>query len=91
MPPREFPALEQKLKALASKRRLQILSILRKKHTTTVSTLARKLGISVQAASKHLTTLARAEIVHAKRRGMYVTYRLALHQDPLVKHILKRL
>ena len=88
---RDFTLLESKLKALANNRRLRILHHLKKKHSVTVSALAKVLGISIEATSKHLSILKAAGIVRSKKRKLYVTYRLALHQDPLVKHILKRL
>jgi len=88
---RDFASIESKLKALANNRRLQMLHLMKKKHSVAVSALAKALGISIEATSQHLSILKTAGIVRSKKRKLYVTYRLALHQDPVVKQVIKRL
>jgi len=86
-----FHALEHQLKALANVRRLRILSFLKKKEGTTVSTLARELRVTPFAVSQHLRILRSADVVKYTRRGKYVFYRLFIPQKQPVKQILAQL
>jgi len=83
--------IEHRLKAVASARRLAILKFLKKHHSATVTDIASALGVSVFAASQHLRILRSAGIVAYKKRGLYVTYRLELPQQKLVKQVLQLL
>ncbi|MBU0766684.1 hypothetical protein KKF55_02785 [Patescibacteria group bacterium] len=53
--------------------------------------IAEEIGLKLQATSKHLRLLALAGIVKMKKRGLFVSYRLSLSQDPLVKQVLRLL
>ena len=83
--------LERRLKALASGRRLQILKELKTRRGATVSVLAGVLNLSMATTSRHLAILSAVDIVRSTRRGKHVSYRLALHQEAPVKHILSLL
>ena len=83
--------LERRLKAVASGKRLQLLKELKRRRGATVGVLARALNISISTTSKHLAILSAADIVRARRRGKFVSYRLSLHQQPPIKHILSLL
>ncbi len=86
-----FLSLERQLKAVASRPRLTILSLLKKHKSMTVSAIASKLQISHPSASHHLVILAAANIVSTRRRGKYSPYRLVLRQSPLMKQVLRDL
>jgi len=62
-------------KALASPRRLELLDLLAQ-GPHTVEHLSRKTGQSVANTSQHLQLLRRARLVDARKRGLFVTYRL---------------
>lgn len=70
--------------ALASSPRRQILALLNSVELTTTD-LARQLGISTPAVSRHLSVLENADLVMGERRGQYVHYRL--NADSLVNHL----
>ena len=80
--------LERKLKVLASTKRLQMLKEIKRRRSVTVSSLAHSIHLSIEATSNHLQRLARLDIVRPIKRGRYVSYRLKLHQEAPVKHIL---
>jgi len=79
------------MKALASRRRIQILSFLKKKHNATVSEMARALHVSQQALSRHLNILKSADIVDYRKRGLFVSYRLQIKQSREVQAVMRGL
>jgi rhodanese-related sulfurtransferase/predicted transcriptional regulator len=62
-------------KALASPHRLEILEVLAQGERT-VESLATETGLSIANASRHLQQLRQAQLVLARRDGLYVHYRL---------------
>jgi len=86
-----YQKLEQRMKALTSERRLQILAYLKKNHTATVSDIARALNLSIYGTSQHLRALRSAGAVTYVRRGKYVSYRLSLKQEEPIKAVMKLL
>lgn len=83
--------LERQIKALANRKRIQILVFLKKRHSATVGEMAVKLRISQQALSRHLSILKSADIIEYRKRGLFVSYRLKLRQSKEVQAILKGL
>ncbi|MDP7247398.1 MAG: metalloregulator ArsR/SmtB family transcription factor [Candidatus Peribacteraceae bacterium] len=83
--------LDRQLKALANRRRLDVLAFLKKNHSAYVGEITKEIGISMQALSKHLKQLADANIVTSKKRGLYVTYRLFVPQSSIVRKVLQEL
>lgn len=81
--------LEQRLFALASTRRLAILRFLKKKHSATVSAIARELRMKIPSASQHLALLYEAEIVTFIKRGRFVFYRISMKQEESVRAVLR--
>jgi rhodanese-related sulfurtransferase/DNA-binding transcriptional ArsR family regulator len=63
-------------KALASPHRLEILEVLAQGERT-VESLASEAGLSIANASRHLQQLRQAQLVLARREGLFVHYRLA--------------
>ena len=63
-------------KALASPHRLEILEVLAQGERT-VESLASETGLSIANASRHLQQLRQAQLVFARRDGLFVHYRLA--------------
>lgn len=81
--------LDRQLKALANRRRREILGLLKKKHFATATAIARALNVSQQAVSRHLNILHAAEIVEYRQRGRYISYRLQLKQTSVVQAVLR--
>src|SRR5688500_5269820 len=73
--------------ALADATRLRILALLARGEVC-VCDLHESLGISQPKASRHLGHLRRAGLVQARRAGLWVHYRLAAGDDPLVTGLL---
>jgi rhodanese-related sulfurtransferase/DNA-binding transcriptional ArsR family regulator len=63
-------------KALASPLRIELLELL-VQAPRTVESLAGELGLSMANTSAHLQVLKEARLAEARKRGLYVTYRLA--------------
>lgn len=63
-------------KAMASPHRLEILEVLAQGERT-VESLAAETSLSVANASRHLQQLRQAQLVLARRDGLFVHYRLA--------------
>lgn len=79
------------LKAIAGDLRIDILAYLKRRHTATVGEMAEALDRAQNTVSVHLQRLERLGIVLRRQRGKYVTYRLSLHQEPLVRQVLSLL
>lgn len=68
--------LEHIFRALANKRRLEIVSHLKRRKEASVSEIAAMLSLSVKAASKHLIILYDADILEREQRGLQMFYRV---------------
>jgi rhodanese-related sulfurtransferase/predicted transcriptional regulator len=63
-------------KALSSPHRLEILELLAQSERT-VDSLAGDIGLSLANTSQHLQSLRQAALVHSRKDGLFVYYRLA--------------
>lgn len=68
---------ERILKALANKRRLAIVKILRNQKEATVSEIASNIRLSFRATSKHLLILFNVDILDKEQRSLQMFYRLS--------------
>ncbi len=82
--------LEKILKALASKRRLDIVRFLGKRQAT-VGGIAEKIGLSFRSTSKHLAILYANGIVYKKPVGKNIFYGIAKTNNKIVSAILDHL
>jgi rhodanese-related sulfurtransferase/DNA-binding transcriptional ArsR family regulator len=73
---RVYGELETLGKAVANRRRLELLDIL-SQGPHTVEELARETAMSVANASQHLQRLKKARLVATEQEGTYIYYRLA--------------
>jgi len=80
---------ERILKALANRRRLKIVSLLKTKRRASVGELADNLKVTLPTTSKHLAILAAADIVEYDRQSLLVYYRLADKLPSVVTALLK--
>jgi len=69
--------LERVLKALANKRRLNILAFLSAKKEASVGQISEHLKLSFKATSKHLSVLFGAGVVDKEQRSVQVIFSLA--------------
>ncbi|MEO8637422.1 MAG: metalloregulator ArsR/SmtB family transcription factor [Candidatus Taylorbacteria bacterium] len=80
--------LEKTLKALANRRRLAILKLLRDNKELTVGELAERINLSFKSTSRHLSVLSYSEIVQKEQRGLEMYFSLSQTQKLASKHIL---
>ena len=69
--------LERVIKALANRRRLVILRVLKKNTEASVGNLARAIKLSFKSTSNHLGVLSSAGIVDRTQVSTMMLYRLA--------------
>ncbi len=80
--------LERILKALANKRRLAILSYLKKVPEASVSEIAGEINLSLKAPPKHLTIMDVVDIIEKEQRSLQMYYSLSKEQTSAAKSIL---
>jgi DNA-binding transcriptional ArsR family regulator len=78
---------EKILKALANRRRLQIIKLLKKKKKAMVGDIANTIKLSFTATSKHLGVLYSAGIVDREQKSLQMWYGLSPTPHSIVKHI----
>lgn len=78
-------AAERTLKALANRRRLAILALLKERGPLPVMNISQAIGLSFWATSKHLRLLAAAELVEHEQRGLLVFYRITTQPPAILK------
>ena len=83
--------LEKVLKLTGNKRRLMILSLLKKKSEATVGEIANSIKLSLTATSRHLALLRALDIVDKEQRGLEVYYFLSKNKSRIVRNILSEL
>ena len=83
--------MEKTLKALANRRRLLILTFLKKRRTANVGEAADAIKLSFKATSKHLVLLIGAEIVEREQRGPQMFYRLSEALPAIARDVISRL
>lgn len=82
---------ERVLKALANRRRLSIIAILKKRKEATVGNIADSIKLSFTSTSKHLNMLARVDILDKRQQGLEVFYFLGLKIPAIALPIIARL
>jgi DNA-binding transcriptional ArsR family regulator len=80
--------LEKTLKALANKRRIAILSILKNEKELTVGNIAEKIRISFKATSKHLGLLSAVDIVEKEQRSSQSFYKISSDLNEPARRII---
>jgi DNA-binding transcriptional ArsR family regulator len=81
--------LERVLKALANRRRLAILSFIKKKKQANVGDIAEAIKLSFKSTSRHLSVLASAGILEKEQNSLYVTYFLSKDLSDVSRKILE--
>ena len=79
---------EKILKALANRRRLQILKYLKDKKLATVTLLAEHIKLSFKSTSKHFAILFGAGIVDQEQKSLSMFYSLANPLPKLAKQVI---
>ncbi len=79
--------VERQLKALANKRRLHIISFLKRNRRGTVEDIAGAIKLSFKATSKHLAILSSRDMLDKEQISRYVYYHLANPLPPLARYV----
>ncbi|MDP2593653.1 MAG: metalloregulator ArsR/SmtB family transcription factor [bacterium] len=79
---------EKVLKALANKRRLQIVKFLKEKKEANVGAIASHIKLSFRATSKHLAILSGADLVEKEQRSLACFYSLAPNLPKIARPII---
>lgn len=69
--------LERVMKALANRRRIATIRLIKRNKEMTVGDVSSGLKISFKATSKHLSVLATADILEKEQRSIQMFFRLA--------------
>ena len=80
--------LERTMKALANRRRLAILRLLRKEKEMTVGALADQIRLSFRSTSKHLFVLSNAGLVECEQRSSQMFYSLASDIPEVARRVI---
>jgi DNA-binding transcriptional ArsR family regulator len=82
---------EKVFKALANKRRLDILAYLLKNKEATVGEIAGKIKLSFKATSKHLLMLRNAGFIDKEQRSLLMYYSIARPLPPSLSRLISNL
>lgn len=80
--------VENILKSLGNRRRLEIIRLLRDKGEHAVGMIAEDIGLSIRSTSRHLAVLRSAGILDKDQRGLEVWYRMASGLADISKTII---
>jgi len=84
----KYSEVERKYKALANRRRLEIIHFLAKESKSTVGVIAEKMKLSFNATSRHLQVLKTSGFVESEQIGLEQYYFITDKNDVFVKQIL---
>ena len=77
------------MKALANKRRLAIIELLRKGDEKSVGEIADNIKLSFRATSKHLSVLMNADILEKEQRSLQIFYSINKEAPDMIKQLLR--
>ena len=80
--------LERSLKAVANKRRLAIIRLIRREKEASVGDIADKIKLSFNATSKHLGVLFSADILDKEQRSLQMFYRIADNLPEVIRRVI---
>ncbi len=83
--------LERTLKALANKRRLDIIKYLKANRKMSVGEIAEAIKLSFRSTSRHLGILFVADIIEKEQKGLQIFYCLAKTQTAAASRIISLL
>lgn len=80
--------LEKMLKALANKRRILILKILKKRKKISMGNMAKEIKLSFRSTSKHFSILYAVDLVEKEQDGLTMYYSLSPKLHKIASNIL---
>lgn len=88
---RNVITIEHVLKAVANRRRLEILRYLKIKKELTLDDVADRLELSFRSTSKHLIILSRSGLLVRKQKSRFVIYQLESNIPRYLQSLLQDL
>ena len=82
--------LEKCLRALANRRRLAMLGYLKRSGEANVGRIAREIGLSFRATSRHLLMLERANILDKTQLGTKMFYKISRTTEYFIRKIISQ-
>lgn len=82
---------EKILKALANRRRLEIVKYINSKKEANVGDIATHINLSFKSTSRHLAVLTSADILEKEQRSILVFYSLASGMPSLAGLIISKI
>lgn len=82
---------EKILKALANKRRLEIIKYIKERKEANVGDIAEHIKLSFKSTSRHLSVLLGADILEKEQRNLSVFYSLAPKLASLAKLVISEI
>lgn len=82
---------EKILKALANRRRLEIIKYIKAKKEASVGEIASHIKLSFKATSRHLAVLSGADLLEKEQRNVSVFYILASKLVSLAKSVISKI
>jgi len=82
---------EKILKALANRRRLEIIKYIKEKKEVNVGDIAEHIKLSFKSTSRHLAILSGADLLEKEQKGLTVFYSLAPKLVSLAKFIISEI
>ena len=80
--------LEKIYKAVANRRRLSVIKLLKSKKEASVGDISEHLKLSFRSTSRHLAILKSVDIIDRNQKGLLVFYHLNPDYHPAIKHLL---
>ena len=82
---------EKILKALANRRRLEIIKYIKQKKEVNVGDIAEHIKLSFKSTSRHLVILSGADILEKEQRSLSVFYSLSQNLASLAQVIIAKI
>lgn len=82
---------EKILKALANRRRLEIVKYIKEKKEANVGDIAEHIKLSFKSTSRHLAILSGADLLEKEQRSLSVFYSLAPKLVSLAKSVISEI
>lgn len=83
----DFKKLEKLIKSVANRRRLAIISFLKKEGEASVGDIAKHLQLSFKSTSKHIAVLFAADLLEREQRSSEMFYGFAPRQHVLIERL----
>jgi ArsR family transcriptional regulator len=87
MTARQGPTIERMFLGLADRTRLRLLNLMGTQEVC-VCYFVEALRLPQPTVSRHLAYLRRTGLVHARREGKWIHYRIAIPENPLARQVL---